>query len=289
MDRKLGRGGEPLLFVHANGYTAGAYRQLLEPLQERYQVHARELRPLKRGSRPTRDWYELVHELNQYADQTFPKPVIGVGHSLGAVSLLLSAAQDPERYSQLVLIEPVAIPTWASLLLRFAPAAVRARGPLARGARQRHDTWSSAEEAFACERRRRSLARISDSVLQDILDDGLVTKPEGQVTLRYTKEWEALLYESPASVWPVLRDPLLKLPPVTVVRGGESRVLSSKDVRQWQAARPEHEVVELAEAGHLAPLERPIQVAVVTLAALARHRPVTSSARPTSLSVAQAA
>lgn len=251
---------EHLLFVHANGFTPGAYRQMLKPLTDGFFVSAVELRPLRDNRAPTPDWQLLARDVGEEVDR-FGQPVTGVGHSLGAVALLLSAAARPERYRRLVLIEPVALPPWMTTLLRFAPVAIRRRGPLAAAARNRRDRWSDATDAFAFERHRRWLARVSDSVLSDILQHGL-KDDGGGVTLRFRKEWEATLYEAPTNIWPLLRQ---ALPPITILRGADSKILHHSALRRWRKIRPADTIIEVADAGHLLPLERPAETARMIL------------------------
>lgn len=123
-------------------------------------------------------------------------------------------------------------------------------------------------EAFASERRRRWLARVPDSVLQDILQHGLQVAGDG-VALRFGKEWEATLYERPTDIWPLLRQPL---PPVTVLRGVDSTMLDRAAVRRWKTIRPADTIIEVAEAGHLLPLERPAETARTILGVLTGAR-----------------
>ena len=42
-----------------------------------------------------------------FLSQTKPAPVIGVGHSIGAIVTLRAALRDPGKFRALVLIDPV--------------------------------------------------------------------------------------------------------------------------------------------------------------------------------------
>lgn len=247
-----------LLFVHANGFTPGAYRRLLDAVADIFTVSAVELAPLRPDATPHRSWRRLAAEI---AAETSDRatPLVGVGHSLGAVMLLLAASANPERFARLVLIEPVALPGWMATLLQYAPASVRRRGPLATSARKRADRWPSYEAAFEAERRRRWLSRVPDAVLHDILRDGLIETTAG-VTLRYPKEWEATLYESPANIWPLLRK---HLPPITVLHGAESSIFDRAATHRWRRLRPTDTFVEISGSGHLLPFEQPEAVVEV--------------------------
>ena len=88
----LGGTGEPLHFLHANGYPPACYQSLFELLQTRYRVIGMLLRPLWDNSNPKEieDWKPFSEDLLQFLSQE-PRPVIGVGHSIGAVVTLRAA------------------------------------------------------------------------------------------------------------------------------------------------------------------------------------------------------
>ena len=260
--------GAPLIFLHANSYAPGAYRRLLEPLAEHYTVFPMRLRPLWHAE-PTRDWHVLVEDVNAALKRRFEEPVFAVGHSLGAVTSLLAAAKSPQSFASLALIEPGAPSAGLTWLLRRAPQWVHEGNPIRQAALRRRDRWATRDEALADERRRRLHARVSDEVLQDIVDAGLVEHPQGGVTLRFSKQWEATLYESPPNVWRALRE---SLPPLTLVRGADSKILSQNAYRRWQRCHPKTHGIEVAEGGHLLPLEHPEVTARIVLDALRSSR-----------------
>ncbi len=245
-----------VVFAHANGFTPGAYRQFLqEPGSGNHPIPLK-LAPLSGEMAPTRRWDALAEEVGSQVD-SLGRPVVGIGHSLGATLLLLTAAAEPRRFRQLVLIEPIALPALLAIFLRLAPGRVRRCGPLAQAARKRVDRWSDRNAAFAAHRQRRRFGQIPDRVLLDMVEDGLVEDSQG-VTLRYTKEWEATLYESPPNIWPLLRR---SLPPILLVRGAGSDLFDSRTIKRWQQVRPHDEVVTISGGGHLLPLERPQETA----------------------------
>jgi pimeloyl-ACP methyl ester carboxylesterase len=265
VDAELRRISPPVAFAHANGFTPGAYRSFLEALGVSDHAVSLELAPLRSGSVPDRSWHVLAEEVASQVDAV-GGPVVGLGHSLGATLLLLTAAAEPSRFRQLTLVEPVALPAWLTLFLHVAPSAVRRRGPLARAARERVDRWPDEHAAFAAYRRRRRFAKIPDEVLRDVLEDGLAPTPQG-VMLRYSTQWEATLYESPPNIWRLLR---LRLPPIVLVRGEASDLFDSRTVKRWLRMRPLDGVVTVAGSGHLLPLEQPQGTAFAILRALGR-------------------
>ena len=88
--------GQPLHFLHANGYPPACYKSFLELLQTQYHVFGMYLRPLWTDSNPRdiRNWKPFSEDLLQFLE-SHPRPVIGVGHSIGAIVTLRAALRDP--------------------------------------------------------------------------------------------------------------------------------------------------------------------------------------------------
>ena len=53
----------------------------------------------------TDGWDRLRDELREEIEKNFTKKIIGVGHSLGGILHLLVAAQNPELYQQIILLD----------------------------------------------------------------------------------------------------------------------------------------------------------------------------------------
>ncbi|RAK89826.1 toxin biosynthesis protein [Aspergillus costaricaensis CBS 115574] len=79
---------------------------------------------------------DLLYMINQYKDD-MPKPIIGVGHSIGVGQLLGLTQMHPRLFTSLILIEPVIVKEFIS-----------GRGPgFAKAALMKKDTWKSRAEA----------------------------------------------------------------------------------------------------------------------------------------------
>src|SRR5918912_327350 len=93
----LNGAGQPLHFLHANGYPPECYKPFLELLQTQYHVFGMLLRPLWKDSDPNelRNWRPLSDDLLHFLTLPRPIPVIGVGHSIGAIVALRAALPDP--------------------------------------------------------------------------------------------------------------------------------------------------------------------------------------------------
>src|SRR5215213_10222013 len=100
--------GPPLHFLHANGYPPDCYRPFLELLQTQYHVFGMLLRPLWNAANPNeiRSWKIFSDDLQEFLESQ-SAPVIGVGHSIGAIVTLRAALRNPGKFRALVLLDPV--------------------------------------------------------------------------------------------------------------------------------------------------------------------------------------
>ncbi|KAH6860903.1 Alpha/beta hydrolase family-domain-containing protein [Alternaria rosae] len=144
-----------IIAAHANGFPKELYEPLWDELLGRCQQHGFGIRGIwiadvvhqglssvlnedKLGNDPS--WLDhsrdLLHMVNIFRDQ-MPRPIIGVGHSMGGCQLANLALLHPRLLETLILIDPV-IQGKVSLNGNVGPAAASSR---------RRERWPSREEA----------------------------------------------------------------------------------------------------------------------------------------------
>jgi pimeloyl-ACP methyl ester carboxylesterase len=257
--------GETIHFAHANGYNPGCYRQLASHLVTDYHVLGMALRPLWAGSAPAglHRWHDMVPDLFAFFEQQNLPSLIGAGHSLGSVLTLMAAAEQPERFERLILIDPVF--QSPEFLAQFWTASGQRTGadhPLAQIARRRRDRWPDRATAFTHLRPKPIFAGLSDDALSDYLDLGL--RPDGdEVTLAFSRDWEAWIYQrDPYEIWSLL--PQVQ-PPMLIIYAEHSGIITADIVARIRNLRPQTELVMLPDCGHLLPMEKPAAVAEIML------------------------
>lgn len=188
-----------LVFAHANGFNAMTYRRLLAPLAGTLRIWAPDLRGHGLTTLPAdpanrRGWADHRDDLVSPLEALDGPPAVLAGHSMGATSALLAAAERPDRVSGLVLLDPVIWRRWAvaafhlPLLDRMA-----ARIPLVKSARRRRAVFDSREQALAAYQGRGAFRGWPEAVLADYLADGLV-ETEAGLALACPPAWEASNY-----------------------------------------------------------------------------------------------
>jgi len=267
--------GPLLLHAHANGYPPEVYQSFLEPFLDTYQTRAIFLRPFWPGSDPDslKDWRVFQRDYlsmlpAQLASAGGKETLIGMGHSLGAMTTLMAAIEVPEMFQALVLIEPTLFPAWVGVVMRIlAPLKMfRYIHPLVRRTLRRKINFPDQETMFLNYRGKEIFASIPDDVLRDYVRGLAVPQADGTVSLKYSPAWEVRIYEAGGSADRYVWRNLKKIAcPVLVLRGERSDTLGAATLHRIARGLPNGRAVTLSGVGHLLPLEAPTRVAGIIL------------------------
>jgi pimeloyl-ACP methyl ester carboxylesterase len=249
----------PLHFLHANGYPPACYKPLFELLQTQYHVFGMYLRPLWRDSKPEelKTWHPLSDDLlNFLSSQT--APVIGVGHSIGAIVTLRAALRNPDKFRALVLIDPVLfVPHFISMWHVISWLGLGDRlHPLISGAKKRRRTFSDLEIVFRGYRNREVFRYMSDENLR-VYIEGITRQTDNGYELVYSPDWEAAIYSTwmhDFDIWNEL--PNLNIPTL-FIRGSETDTFLEPAAKLVKQKQPKVRVEALEKSTHILPLERP--------------------------------
>jgi len=273
----FGGRGLPLHFLHANGYPPACYKPLFELLQTQYHVFGMLLRPLWEDAKPegTDDWYAFSHDLLRFlasappavplnsGPQPFdpvqdkPAPVIGVGHSIGAMVTLRAALRDPGKFRALILLDPVLFVPRRLVEWKLQRAKDPRSNPLIQGALRRRRTFSDLETVFAGYRERAVFRYMSDDNLRIYIEGITKLSANGGYELLYSPEWEARIYFTSLQdfdIWNNLEK--LKVPTL-FLRGAETDTFLEEAAMLVKQKQPKAMVEALEKSTHLLPLERP--------------------------------
>ncbi len=260
---EFGGNGPPLHFLHANGYPPECYRPLLELLQTQYHVFGMLLRPLWPNSNPNeiRDWKPFSDDLLRFLAATATAPVIGVGHSIGAIVTLRAALRDPGKFKALVLIDPVLfVPSFLSTWRIIHVLGLEERfHPLIARTKKRRRTFDDLETVFLGYRDRPVFRYMSDESLRAYIE-GITHKTERGYELIYSPEWEAHIYVTAFQDFDLWRDlPKLEVPTL-FLRGAETDMFLENAAMLVKRKQPRAQIEVVDKSTHLLPLERPQEV-----------------------------
>ena len=262
----FGGTGMRLHFLHANGYPPACYKPLLELLSTKHQVFGMLLRPLWPNSKPDeiKDWHPLSDDLLQFLDEQKSGPIIGTGHSIGAIVTLRAALKEPSRFRALILMDPVLFPRYYMLewnLARISGFGNRVH-PLIQGALKRRREFDDLGKVFDGYRRRGIFRFFSDENLRVFIEGMTKPKTDGGYELAYSPEWESHIYYT--GIWRDwdLWNGLSHLEvPTLIIRGAETDTFWASTAHMVEKKNnPKIKVVSLEKSTHLLPLERPQEV-----------------------------
>ncbi len=253
--------GTALHFYHANAYPFGTYGQFIQRLCDHFHVFGLGHRATWEGSGyPEKHitWNTYADDLIAFLDQKADGPVIGAGHSMGAVATLFAAYKRPDLFTSLVFIDPVFFPGLWWFLFRVTPDSVVRRSSYIARAVTRPDRWRTVQESIDFHRSKRAFARFAPQALTDFGAHGLARAEDGSFRLAFSKQWETHIYCSVPYVWKKLK--AVDLPTVGI-RGRFSDVLTQPSWEAWKRLRPNDAFIEISNAGHLVPMECPQELA----------------------------
>lgn len=254
----FGGTGPPALLHHATGFCKGVLAPLALGLRSHYRVFAMDARGHGDSSRPGAEnayhWAEFAGDARAVAGELAAAHggalALGIGHSFGGSALLGAAAEAPQLFERLVLVDPVIPPPPAE----DTPERTLRVNRLSEGAKRRRATWENRAEAFHWWSERSLFADFPAEALALYAADGLRERASGGVELKCAPEVEAAVFGNSgtldmARVAAGLEVPVLLL---WASRGDFERESYERVAAGMGAAR-----VETLDAAHLVAMEAP--------------------------------
>jgi len=271
-----GGSGPMAHFLHGNGFCAGTYTPFIKHIVKDLRVIASDVRG-HGGSdfdriQPVRSWRVFAKDLKVVIERTAQPPIIGMGHSLGAVSTCIAAAAFPALFRMVVLVEPVfLLPRRIAVIGLMRALGLRGRLPRARAARRRRRMFRNKAEALGRLLSGRGAFKAwSPEFVEAYLECGLLEKDSESAVLTCDPELEAQIFESiPLEVWGYVKR--LRCP-VLAIRGEQSDVFLPGAANRLKRLAVDCEVDTIAGTGHFPTMEKPEECAKVIREFLRRRQ-----------------
>lgn len=170
--------GASLLLLHATGFHARCWDQVVAALPEGTHVVAPDHRGHGRSFRPATlaDWGASADVLLPLVDALGGQPLVGCGHSMGGQILTRLAVKRPQAFRHIVLIDPVIMDPAFYAGQDAVPVPEPAEHPVAK----RRGHWDSPEQMRARFAERLPYAKWDARVLADYCTYGLLPAATGE-------------------------------------------------------------------------------------------------------------
>ena len=251
-----------LIFLHANGFCASTYRELLSGLcaQTQMTIIGLDLRGHGRSQisdNPNQqdNWNRHAKDIAEALTIIAPQGAVVAGHSMGATSALMARARVAHLVKGLCLFDPVLAPATFYLYakLPWVFDNWRKNFPMARAAGKRRAVFASRGDAVATYTGRGAFKSWSPQTIVDYCEDGFTDLLDGSVTLSCAPAFEAACFAGQR------HDPLAALRglacPATLLRGGRNSTTVALLIKRLQ--RHGVSVETVPGTSHFLPMERP--------------------------------
>ncbi len=186
-------------------------------------------------------------------------PLVGVGHSMGATAVLQSALTQPDRYTGMVLVEPIIFP----------PVAFEStEHPLVVGAARRRREFGSPQEAVENFTGKSIFANWVPDALAAYVEGGLVREGD-RWALACEPAHEADIFRRAGTDDVFGRLEQLTTPAVLVV-GESTDTYPAGYVEILHDRMDNADLVYVPSAGHFVPMEQPGALAEIVIEAIIR-------------------
>jgi|TARA_R110002073_G_scaffold25832_2_gene85234 pimeloyl-ACP methyl ester carboxylesterase len=259
-----------LVFAHANGIPSGSYKKYLAEFSGQYMLAP--IPVLGLGRWPVGDnWSGLVDELEAFIEP-LAKPVLGMGHSMGAVVMFMLASRHPDWFSNVVMLDPPLVNGWARPLFVLAHLLGQTDRitPAGKSLSRRHH-WPDPEAVQNYFNGRGMFRHFDPECLQDYINSAVIKGEDG---------WDLLIppllevekfRQTPRNLHRFKR---LQVPSLLV---NGSRTADGFIAGALRHVRQHGMTHAQAPGSHMFPLENPIDTAAVVSAWL-MHKPESKSA-----------
>lgn len=188
----LGGHGVPLLMTHGNGLNAGMWATVVPHLTDSFRCWGLDFRG-HGASRPQHDGMSV--ERSRFTDEVLAavnalggEPMLAVGHSLGAASLLHAELGQPGTYRGLYLYEPVLVPEGFPM--------PDSDHELVVASRRRRIRFATVDEAYERFVSKPPFSRCEPEAVRAYVEIGTYPSGDDAVRLSCSGDTEARIYES---------------------------------------------------------------------------------------------
>ncbi len=258
---------QTIVLVHATGFHARCWDQTIKYLGDNHIV-ALDMRGHGRsGKMEPYNGASFGGDVTAFIDLLDLNNIVGVGHSMGGLAMTHAAANLPDRFSRVVLVDPVIMnPELYALVETHHDQFLNGSGqhPIAR----RRNFFIDAESMFENFEGRGSYGSWKVEALHDYCEYGLLPDPDGGgYVLACPPRVEASIYMGSSSLDIFDKISRIKIP-VTVLRArqrsAEQKEMDFSQSPTWdQLASKFHDGrdVSLPELTHFMPMQAPELVA----------------------------
>ncbi|MGQ8365814.1 alpha/beta fold hydrolase [Glaciecola sp. 1036] len=248
-----------LHFAHANGFPAASYKKLFSQIDDQIDIIAIDKFAHDPRFPPNNHWQNQVDELINFIQASSNQPVIGVGHSFGAVITYIASCQKPELFSSIILLDPPLVTGFSKYLFRMAKRSpfINKITPAGKTANRKRE-WPIEANLYEYFSSRALFQNMDKDCIHDYIDAVIHEAPPIK-RLTFDPNIECQIFRT---IPDNLNNYYGKLKvPAKLVTGKYTQVCVDKLRTPFLKGNPTMEHLPLNYGGHMFPLEQPLKIA----------------------------
>lgn len=245
-------------FAHANGISAAAYKPMLDILVG---VDVLSIPKLGHNAKFPVDnnWKSLADELIDYLEKQAKRPVIGVGHSLGALVTFIAAQKRPDLFAAILLLEPPLVYGKLATIFKIAKRVGQIdRITPASKSKHRKVHWDNFPEAKRYFASKRFYNSFEKNCFDAFAKSAVVTTGHG-LDLAFRADVEVSIFRTTPDNLSTYKTPLVM--PGKIVIGRQSDASISRCI--YPFAQRYQLDVQVIDGEHMFPLQQPDRTAAL--------------------------
>ncbi len=251
-----------IVFSHANGFPTACYNYFFDQFPgfdiDGIPMSGIDLPDIEVG------WEALSDELIAFIENKYTEPVIGLGHSMGAVFFLFAANKRPDLFEQIILMDPPIMGNELRKLIeqKQREGTVHEVLSVAQKAKIRKDVFPSLPIVQRVMRGKGLFKQFHPECFDDYINAAYTQLDDKRIILSFPKELEYAIF----CTIPSFSNPLdIKIPVKYIfATSGEIFESRSKEIEELKDVIPSASFTPF-NGGHLFPFEQPSKVAKLVI------------------------
>lgn len=262
--------------LHGNGFSAMTLAAMTSQLPTKSNIWLTDIPGHGLSTQPTKampNWNQLADTIADaiYKQANVEKdgPLIGVGHSMGAILTLLSAVKHPDLFSEIILLDPVLFKSEMIIVqhLMKITGTWRKRS-MVKSVSNRTFEWENIEAMKHNIASKPFYKSWHPQVISDYCHSGSSVSSEGTVRLSCSPQWEASIFGScPTKLWHAIKKINI---PVNMLVAKNTYFFIPSAVKRAAKINKHIRWQEFGER-HCFPMEQPIETAEILTKIIAKN------------------